>query len=421
VVTYAGVDGAQPRKWADAAEEFQALSDYAIKATKDLREYGTKPLSEHWTDEVGAAAAADFQKLSDQLESARNILLAVNMVADGLTTSIETAHSTLREAKELATRYGMEIGADGTVTGPEVHNHTQAEEMGPYRAQVQDLVDQAVEQVTEADSAAAKEFAKLGTATDVSDPDKALNELQTHASHVQMNMLAGDVPTGESPETVRRWWHGLSAEQRKDMMLAQPVAIAGLDGIPEETKRELRGTDGKFDRVKMVQYALDNWDKEDPTDFGNNCTNFVSNAMHHAGMQEKTSFWEGTSGDDTWMIGNRTGSDEIDKRLAYSDTWSAAENQQNFMLKHGGEEVPQSDVKPGDVIYYEQAGENESIEKGNTHHAAVVTAVMPDGEIKYTQHTDSRQNVSLEGRIDSTEQAEGKQNVRIVRPHPDWY
>jgi hypothetical protein len=47
--------------------------------------------------------------------------------------------------------------------------------------------------------------------------------------------------------------------------------------------------------------------------------------------------------------------------------------------------------------------------------------VMPDGEIKYTQHSDSRQNVSLEGRIDSTEQAEGQQKVRIVRPHPDWY
>ncbi|MCH6159650.1 amidase domain-containing protein [Streptomyces marispadix] len=421
MVDYAGVADARPRKWAGAAEEFQSLSDYALKASKDLREYGSKPLSEHWTDEVGTAAAADFEKLADQLEAARDILLAVNMVADGMTTTIETAHSTLREARELAHRYGMEIGADGTVTGPEVHNRTQAEEMGPYRTQVQALINQALEQVTEADTAAAKEFAKLGAATNVTDPEKALNELQGHASQVQMNMLAGDVPVGESPETVRRWWQGLSPEQRKDMMLAQPVAIAGLNGVPEDVKRELRGTDGKFDRVKMVRYALDNWNKEDPTDFGNNCTNFVSNALHHAGMQEKTSFWEGTTGDDTWMIGNRTGVDEVDKRLAYSDTWGAAENHQNFMLKHGGEEVPRSDVRPGDVIYYEQSGENESIEKGNTHHTAVVTAVMPDGEIKYTQHSDSRQNVSLEGRIDSTEQAEGRQKVRIVRPHPDWY
>ncbi|MGW6145308.1 hypothetical protein [Streptomyces sp. NPDC055140] len=45
---------------------------------------------------------------------------------------------------------------------------------------------------------------------------------------------------------------------------------------------------------------------------------------------------------------------------------------------------------------------------------------MPDGEIKYTQHTDSYQNVSLEDRINATEK-QGAQNVRIVRPNPGWY
>lgn len=203
-------------------------------------------------------------------------------------------------------------------------------------------------------------------------------------------------------------------------MLAEPVLIANLDGIPEDVRTDLRGN-GKYDRVKLVQYALDNWDKGDPTDFGNNCTNFVSNALHAAGMKEKTSFWEGTTDDDSWMIGNRTGNDWIDKKLAYSDNWTAAENNQNFMLQHGGQEVSRADVKPGDILYYEQSGPNDSIEKGNTHHAAIVTAVMPDGEIKYTQHTDSYQNVSLEGRINATEKHEGAQNIRIVRPNPDWY
>jgi hypothetical protein len=277
-----------------------------------------------------------------------------------------------------------------------------------------------VEQVTTADRLAAAEFAKLADQTGLIDPDKALNDLQTHASHVQMQMLAADIPVHEDPTTVREWWNGLSAKQRKDMMLAEPVAIANLDGVPTDVRRELRGN-GKYDRVKLVQYALDNWDKDDPTDFGNNCTNFVSNALHHAGMKEKTSFWEGTTGEDTWMIGNRSGVDSVDKHLAYSDTWAAAENNQNFMLKHGGTEVPRSDVKPGDIIYYEQAGPNDSTEKGNTHHAAIVTAVMPDGEIKYTQHSDSYQNVSLEGRLPATEKREGQQNLRIVRPNPDWY
>ncbi|MER5438944.1 amidase domain-containing protein [Streptomyces sp. NPDC002790] len=416
MVAYEGVAGAHPKTWATAAGEWHALAKHALGAAKDLREYGAKPLADNWTDEVGATAAAEFEKLANQLESAYDILLAVNMVADGMTTTIETAQSTLHAALDLAARHGLEISADGTITDP----GAESEQPEQHRAEVQDLINQAVEQATTADELAAKEFARLAAQTGVTDPDKALGDLQEHASHVQMKMLAADIPVGADKATARRWWHGLTPEQRKDMMLAQPVALAHLDGLPAAVQHQLRGTDGKFDRVKMVEYAVANWNKADPTDFGNNCANFVSNALAHAGMKEKTSFW-GPADDDTWMAGPRTGVDAIDKRVSYSDTWAAAENQQNFMLKHGGSEIPQAEAKPGDIIYYEQAGTADTADKGNTHHAAIVTAVMPDGEIKYTQHNNEYQNVSLEGRLPSTEKNQGDQNLRIVRPSPDWY
>ncbi|WP_306323358.1 MULTISPECIES: amidase domain-containing protein [unclassified Streptomyces] len=410
MVSYEDVAGAHPNTWATAADEWHALAKHALDAAKDLREYGAKPLADNWTDEVGAAAAAEFAKLADQLESAYDILLAVNMVADGMTTTIETAQSTLHAAQDLAARRGLEIAADGTITAPD----------GAEAQEVQDLISQAVQQVTTADKLAASEFAKFAAQTDVTDPDKALGDLQEHASHTQMRMLAADIPVGEDKATVRRWWNGLTERQRTDMMLAQPVAVANLDGIPADVRDELRGTDGKFDRVKMVEYALANWNTPDPTDFGNNCANFVSNALLHAGMKEKTSLW-GPADDDTWMAGPRTGIDAIDKRVSYSDSWAAAENQQNFMLKHGAGEVPRAEAKPGDIIYYEQAGAADTAEKGNTHHAAIVTAVMPDGEIKYTQHNNEYRNVSLEGRLPATEKDQGEQNLRFVRPSPDWY
>ena len=85
------------------------------------------------------------------------------MVAEGMTTTIETAHSTLHAAVGLAARYGLEIGADGTISGPPPRNRTETEEMGPYHAQVQELIGQAVERVTAADKLAAAEFAKLPT------------------------------------------------------------------------------------------------------------------------------------------------------------------------------------------------------------------------------------------------------------------
>ncbi|MFI2242528.1 amidase domain-containing protein [Streptomyces chrestomyceticus] len=263
------------------------------------------------------------------------------------------------------------------------------------------LRDHVLRQAGEADNTAAAKFAMLTAKVNVADPDEAL-KVQNKASQAEMEILSAEIPRDAGAMTQRMWWNGLSEKQRHDLMLADPA-------------------DGKFDRVKMVEYALQNWDQDDPIDFGDNCTNFVSQALDHAGMQKKLDFWSGARDDDTWGHESGIGNDWWDKSMYYSKSWGGAENQQDFMLRHGGEEVPRDQVRPGDIIYYEQAGDNDAIEKGNTHHAAVVTGVMPDGEIKYTQHSDPHRNVSLDGRLPNTEKAEGRQKVRIVRPHPDWY
>ncbi|QZY17241.1 amidase domain-containing protein [Streptomyces decoyicus] len=138
--------------------------------------------------------------------------------------------------------------------------------------------EQALRQATEADEKTAAELYRLAGTVGISGPDKALKE-QNRASHVEMDMLAADIPKANTdPAAVRAWWNGLSEKQQYDMMRAEPVKLAQLDGIPENAKREMRGTDGKFDRVKMVEYALENWNKKDPIQFDNNCTNFVSQA-----------------------------------------------------------------------------------------------------------------------------------------------
>ncbi|WP_406478221.1 amidase domain-containing protein [Streptomyces platensis] len=419
MVTYSELISAHPRKWKDAADDWAALAKYALNAANDVREQGAKPLADNWADEVGTAAAGDFVKLANQLESAYDLLLSVKMVMEGMHTSLDTAMSTACQITDLSRAHGLPVGDDGMPLECPAPN-AGADKQQAYNDIVA-LREQALRQATEADEKTAAELYRLAGMTGISDPDKALKE-QNRASHVEMDMLAADIPKANTdPAAVRAWWKGLSEKQQYDLMRAEPVKLAQLDGIPESTKREMRGTDGKFDRVKMVEYALENWNKKDPIQFDNNCTNFVSQALDHAGMQKKIDPWSGARGDDTWGNTGGIGIDSIDASLYYSKTWAGAENQQNFMLKHGGEEVPQSQARPGDIIYYEQQGPNGEIENGNTHHAAVVTAVMPDGEVKYTQHQDSYQNVSLQGRVPATEKAEGQQKIRIVRPHPDWY
>lgn len=419
MVTYSELISAHPRKWKEAADDWAALAKYALNAANEVREQGAKPLADNWADEVGASAAGDFVKLANQLESAYDLLLSVKMVMEGMHTSLETAMSLACQLTDLSRAHDLPIGDDGMPLECPAPN-AGADKQQAYNDIVA-LCEQALRQATEADEKTSAELYRLAGMTGIGDPDKALKE-QNRASHVEMDMLAADIPKANTdPSTLRAWWNGLSEKQQYDMMRAEPVKLAHLDGIPESAKREMRGTDGKFDRVKMVEYALDNWNKDDPIHFENNCTNFVSQALDHAGMQKKIDPWSGARGEDTWGNTGGIGIDAIDASLYYSKTWAGAENQQNFMLKHGGEEVPQSQARPGDIIYYEQQGPDAESERGNTHHAAVVTAVMPDGEVKYTQHQDSYQNVSLQGRLPATEKAEGQQRIRIVRPHPDWY
>ncbi|MCX3061773.1 hypothetical protein [Streptomyces beihaiensis] len=110
MVSYEDVNGALPKKWATASAEWHSPAKYALDSAKDLRDNGVKPLADNWRDEVGAAAAKKFAKLADELEVAYGILLSVHMVVDGMTTPPQTARSTLREACELAQRYGLDIG-----------------------------------------------------------------------------------------------------------------------------------------------------------------------------------------------------------------------------------------------------------------------------------------------------------------------
>lgn len=413
MVTYAGLRDARPEQWKEAADDFAALATYVNQASVDLRGDTGAKVDEHWADDTGKQASARLYALAGKLDSAYDLLYAVKMVLEGMHTTVQTAQSTLNEALHLASEYGIALDDQGRPTGQETQYQVVAE--------IAALHSQALRQATDADNAARAELAKLRAAVGVTDPGKALT-LQGEASHIEMNAFAGMIPAGQDPATVALWWSGLTSQEQHDLMLAEPVQLTKLDGIPESAKAEMRGTDGKFDRTKMVDYALQNWNKKDPTDFGSsNCTNFVSEALSHAGMQQKKGFWTGVKGDDDWGKESGLGPDWLDRSLYYSHTWAGAENQQDFMLRHGGEEVPRSEARPGDIIYYEQQGANPAIESGNTHHAAIVTAVMPDGEIKYTQHSDPYENVSLEGRLPHETESEGQQNIRIVRPHPDWY
>ena len=112
------------------------------------------------------------------------------------------------------------------------------------------------------------ELAKPARRTRVADPKTAYDTDGADASRTELAAIAASIPTGP-PDLVARWWAGLTPAEQEKPKLAAPATIGTLAGIPDAVKGELRGDDG-LDRVKLIQYALDNWNKK-------------NEGIHHAG------------------------------------------------------------------------------------------------------------------------------------------
>jgi hypothetical protein len=266
------------------------------------------------------------------------------------------------------------------------------------------------------------------TNTDVT---KARDGFLQSASENQLDLLRESLPIGKDPATVAAWWNALTPEQQAAYARAVPVDLHDLQGIPEEVKQQLRAGDG-YDPVAAVRWAQDNWNNGAIDAFGNNCANFVSHALLNGGLDQKLDPGQIPPGPlvpgaapgpgshvlnpDSWGYVPTTGVDAFDARNgSYSESWRLVQKQQDFLMSHGGQEVPAAQARPGDVIYFSEAATG-----GVPYHAAVVTSVTPDGDVHYTQHTHDLRNASLNGRLPYAAIDGGDQEVTIVRPKQTW-
>src|SRR4029450_13719715 len=122
-----------------------------------------------------------------------------------------------------------------------------------------------------------------------------------------------------------------------------PVDLCGLDGIPSAVKDRLAG-DGDYNPVEAVRWAQENWNNDGIDHYDNNCANFVSHALNEGGLSQNI-FWDKgcrVPGTDEWV--DDTG------------PWYNSDKQRDMFLAVGAEQVSISQVRPGDVIYFEQSG-----------------------------------------------------------------
>jgi hypothetical protein len=170
-----------------------------------------------------------------------------------------------------------------------------------------------------------------------------------------------------------------------------------------DVQSRIRG-DGPLNRAELVKYALDHWNDSSLDWAGkDNCTNFASTVLAHAGMPETESWSK-----DPWQ------------RLGHSThSWGGSGELHDYLIADTqSREVPLSEARPGDLIFLRQLAPSDDPATGDIHHTAIVTSVTPDGVIHYTQHSDSNINVSLQGREDGVVRAQGEQEQIIMRLDP---
>jgi hypothetical protein len=425
VVAFADLRSAQPQLWHEAALDLRTASVLHDDTSDEIHANGVRALDDNWYDALGDLAKADLRKLADKFRNLGLLDAGAASALDTLEDAIKIAQRELNNAIYAAESKGLVVSQDGRVSLPSDTSGLDVELLEFYRQNAQRLIDDAVEAATQADDAGRSALEELRVDPD-STPTGLVLERQGDAVHDAVSMMRNQLPDGLTPEQQAAWWNALTPEMQEDFKKAVPLDLYNLAGIPQNVKAELEAKDRGYNAILAIQFARDHWNDTEGDVFSNNCANFVSQALHAGGLPFKGNT---TLGDNDWgrSRAGEWGWNMPDSRwwpevegFSHTRSWYNADAQQEFFLKNGGERVGASGARPGDIVYFDYADGPGGRADGESHHAALITAVLPDGDILYTQHTPGAQNSSLNGRLPVIEQGEGAQHYTVVRPRLTW-
>jgi hypothetical protein len=420
MLTYAEIRAAHPGLWIEAGDEWLAIAQHAWTASDDLKTDVHVKIEVGWVSVAGQQAASNVADLVDQLRVASFECRASGLICKGLGHALQIAQDCLNHAIELAAREGLSVDDEGRThlpIDPMFHHDRDWQQPAQQARSIAEfLISTAVSGASQAEETATRLLNRFAGNTDLTDIQQAERDLGD-ASRAEVDMLTGMVPAIGGQKEMAAWWASLSADDRHTLTLAVPGRLEDRSGIPGSVQSGLRSD--QYDGAKVATWAAGHWNDTSDDPFQDNCTNFVSDALEGGGVPQRSDFWIGNLSDDSWSKGQQTGIGFLDEHdYSHSGTWAQAQDSYDFWRQHGQEVSPQ-DVRPGDIIYWEQDGPGGDHPPGTVHHSAVVTAVV-DGDIRYTQHSGEQLNASLDGREPEFQEENGRQKIHIIRPRPDW-
>lgn len=213
VVTYAQLWRASPPRWSAAAAAWRSVATLSAERSAELGAHASA-LDRFWSGPAARSARACLSRLAARLDATRPGWWSVDQALSRYAVELVRAKAMLAGAVEDAQRAGLTVDADGVVRpGP-----------GPLDA----ARDRAVP------DAAARIGAALTVAADADrQTARQLADLAAAAGAGWPMSPPRDRPPGDAePATVRRWWTGLTDEQRRWLVVHEPALVGRLDGVP---------------------------------------------------------------------------------------------------------------------------------------------------------------------------------------------
>ncbi|MFF4489776.1 alpha/beta hydrolase [Streptomyces sp. NPDC001544] len=261
--TWQQLRDAKLTEYEDAADGWGKVSNRSDAARLRVDQEMVAPLRATQKGEGHISAERDLTQLSRNYQYLHSECGLVRAALNGLASELSGAQKKLKQALQDAADLKFTVNDDGSVDYPKstelplspgTSAGTGAAEPGapvpflpgageangdPNKGKAEDIaerISQAVNSAVEIDSRYARILRELKAPDGLAVTDDMLMDEAHDTSGVQK--AVGDylnkdsIPHGESPAENKKWWDGLTQEQREEYQALYPAEIGALDGLP---------------------------------------------------------------------------------------------------------------------------------------------------------------------------------------------
>ena len=221
--TYARLRATDPARWSSAALAWRRWAAAAGQWAAEVAGHIAR-LVTVWSGAAATAAATHLTGLRRSLDLFRLICWEADQTLSEFAAALVRARTLLARAVESAKRAGLIIDDRGTV----VSRRRAADLAAPLQAAYQAAGDRAAVERVAGELSAALSIA----ATADSVASGRLGALVTQDPDGPPPPAAPLPPPTASPAEVRRWWDGLTPEQRRWLAITQAAWLGARDGVP---------------------------------------------------------------------------------------------------------------------------------------------------------------------------------------------